>query len=88
VPETTWAALFSFDEAARTLTRLTAIAPATLVTDFDTAEDEYAKSLGEAVGAARKAVDLEDDLALRATGVGVLVDARRRRVISALRGDR
>jgi hypothetical protein len=88
VPETTWAALFSFDEATRTLTRLAAIAPATLVTDFDTAEDEYAKSLGEAAAAARKAVDLEDDLAVRATGVGVLVDAKRRRVISALRGDR
>jgi hypothetical protein len=88
VPEATWTALFALDEARRTLERLGAIVPATLVSDFDSAEDAYATRLGEAAAAARKAIDLEDDVAVRSAGVDALLDAKRRRVISALRGDR
>ncbi|HEX9186820.1 MAG TPA: hypothetical protein VGB87_07105, partial [Vicinamibacteria bacterium] len=85
VPETTWTALFALDEAKRTLDRLKVVVPATLVSDFDTAEDAYATRLGQAAEAARKATDLEDDLAVRAARAEALLDAKRRRVISALR---
>ena len=88
VPEATWAALFALDEARRTLERLGAVVPATLVSDFDTAEDAYATSLLEAAAAARRTIDLEDDVAVRSAGVDALLDAKRRRIISALRGDR
>ena len=88
VPETTWASLLALDEAKRVLQRLAAITPATLVGQFDTAEDAYATRLGEAAAASRKAVDLEDDLAQRAATAVVLLDAKRSRVLSALRGDR
>ena len=88
VPESTWASLFALDEARRTLERLGALVPGTLVSDFDTAEDAYATRLGEAAAAARKAIDLEGDVAVRSAGVDALLDAKRRRVISALRGDR
>ena len=88
IPDDAWASLYALEEAQGTLERLGAIVPGDLVDEFNAAESDYAAALAEAADAQRRARTLEDDHALRAAYVGLLLDSKRRRGIAALRGDR
>ncbi len=87
VQDSAWRTFIEYLDAKAALAELAGIAPASLGTALDTAEDAYAVALGKALKAQRTADSFADVIALRTLRADASTAALQGRLLSAVRGD-
>jgi hypothetical protein len=87
VPDGAWRRVRAFHDAVAILDELSGVDAAQLVTDLDTAEQQYAAALDTAAQRRRAVALLRDAVALRTARLTATAAARETRALSAVRGD-
>ena len=87
VQDSAWSAFIDYLDATAALAELKSIAPASLSTACDAAEDAYAVALAAASKAQRQADALTDTIAIRTARVDASTASMNGRLLSAVRGD-